>query len=406
MRGRSIAPDLARGAMLLLIAIANAPMLLWGYDSGLFGGHSLDGTVADRIAQTISITAIDGRVYPMFALLFGYGIVQLYTRQTAAGVDPVEARRLLRRRHWWMVAFGFVHAALLWYGDILGTYGLVGLLLVWLFLDRGDRTIRRWVIWLTSLMTAVMALAAIGAFLGGASMPVPSPGGGVAAFGSSAEPNYLVAAAKRIGEWALFNTPAGLFGMVVPIAVLIGFLAARHKVLDRPSEHLRLLKRTAVIGLTIGLGTGLVTALQNLDVWGLGRSYDPAFVCVQYLGGLFGGVGYVALFGLIAARLERDRQARGGSTGPISDAVQALGKRSLSGYLAQSVVLAPVLCAWGLGLGSSMTSWSVTVLAIAIWIATVVAAAAYERAGKRGPAERLLRYLAYPRPRTAPTGMA
>ena len=189
MRGRSIAPDLARGAMLLLIAIANAPMLLWGYDSGLFGGHSLDGSVADRIAQTTSITAIDGRVYPMFALLFGYGIVQLYTRQTAAGVDPAEARRLLRRRHWWMVAFGFVHAALLWYGDILGTYGLVGLLLVWLFLDRGDRTIRRWVIWLTSLMTAVMALAAIGAFLGGASMPVPSPGGGVAAFGSSAEPN-------------------------------------------------------------------------------------------------------------------------------------------------------------------------------------------------------------------------
>ncbi len=397
MRGRSIAPDLARGAMLLLIAIANAPMLLWGYDSGLFGGHSLDGSVADRISQTISITAIDGRVYPMFALLFGYGIVQLYTRQTAAGVDPAQARRLLRRRQWWMLAFGFVHAALLWYGDILGTYGLVGLLLVWLFLDRADRTIRRWVIWLTSLLTVVMLLAAVGGFVGGSSMPVPSPGGGVAAFGSSEEPNYFIAAAKRIGEWAIFNTPAGLFGFVVPIAVLVGFLAARHRVLDRPSEHIPLLRRTAVIGLTIGWGTGLVTALQNLDAWGLGRSFDPAFVSVQYLGGLFGGVGYVALFGLIAVRLERGREVRGGSTGPISEAVQALGKRSLSGYLVQSVVLAPVLCAWGLGLGSTMTSWSVTVLAIAIWIVTVFAAAAYERAGTRGPAERLLRYLAYPR---------
>ena len=31
------------------------------------------------------ITTVDMRVYPMFAFLFGYGIVQLYRRQIAAG---------------------------------------------------------------------------------------------------------------------------------------------------------------------------------------------------------------------------------------------------------------------------------------------------------------------------------
>ena len=87
------------------------------------------------------MTFIDSRVYPMFAFLFGYGMVQMFSRQVASGVPVKQARRLLRRRNWWLLAFGFVHAALLWNGDVLGAYGLAGLIMVGIFFKRRTRTL-------------------------------------------------------------------------------------------------------------------------------------------------------------------------------------------------------------------------------------------------------------------------
>jgi uncharacterized membrane protein YeiB len=392
--GRLLAPDLARGAMLLFIAIANAPWYLWGVDKGLIGAHPADGSPADLVAQTIALVAIDGRSYPMFAFLFGYGIIQLYRRQYEAGVSHRDARRLLRRRHLWMIAFGFVHALLLWYGDVIGAYGLAGLVLCWLFLDRRDAVIRVWVIVLVSLLGLFALLPAAGGALVAAFAPadasdfetfqIPNPNG---------ESSYLLSMVLRVGFWAALTPATAFLGLVVPAAILIAFLAARRGVLDDPVAHRRLLRRTAVIGLAVGWGTGALLAVQNLGWWGLPAGLDFAFLGLHTLGGLFGGLGYVAVFGLIAARLQSD----GRRPGSIAGALQAVGKRSLTCYLAQSVLFAPVLCAWGLGLGDDLTSWSVALYAIGVWLVTVVVAVLLERAGKRGPAEWLLRRLSYPR---------
>lgn len=396
MSARAIAPDLARGVMLLFIAIANAPWYLWGDENGMIGSHAAEGSPADLVAQSIALVAIDGRSYPMFAFLFGYGIVQLYHRQHEAGVSHRDARRLLRKRHWWMLAFGFVHALLLWYGDILGAYGLAGLLLCWLFLDRRDTTLRVWAVVLTALLVFGAAMSAVGGVLVSAFAPadavvatdIPIPD-------ANAEPDYLLAAALRVAMWAVLTPTTAVIGLVIPIAMLVAFVAARHRVLERPAEHRHLLVVTAVVGLAIGWGTGVVLAVQNLGGWGVPRELDWAFLAAHTTGGLFGGLGYIALFGLIAARIERGRPR----PGRVAGALQAVGKRSLTCYLAQSVVFAPLLCAWGLGLGGSMTSWSVALLAIAVWLATVVLAVLLERSGRRGPAEWMLRRLAYPRPR-------
>ncbi len=385
VRGRrSIAPDLARGFMLVLIAVANVPYFLWGRPTGT-GAHSADGSVADRVVQTVAITGIDSRVYPMFAFLFGYGIVQLYSRQLAAGTEPAAARRILRRRHWWMLAFGFAHAALLWYGDILGAYALTGLVLVWLFLRRSDRALAIWASVLVLLSAAFSVLTVA------AAASVDSDGTAAVTTDANAIPEYGAAMVERVTTWAEIMIPTVVFGFIVPTAVLLGMLAARHRVLDEPAAHAALLRRCAVVGLTIGWGTGLLLALQNLDALPFGPTADWALLALHTLGGLFGGLGYVAVFGLLAIRLERT------GARPFATAVQALGKRSMSGYLAQSLVFSPLLAAWGLGLGRYLSSWSATLLAVAVWAATVVIAVRLEDAGRRGPAETLLRRLAYPR---------
>ena len=87
-------------------------------------------------------------------------------------------------------------------------------------------------------------------------------------------------------------------------------------------------------------------------------------------------------------------------------AVTAVGKRSLSCYLAQSVICAPALAAWGLGLGETFGSAAAALFAIGVWLVTLMLAYLQERADQRGPAEVLLRRLVYPRSssRSTPAG--
>jgi uncharacterized protein len=105
--------------------------------------------------------------------------------------------------------------------------------------------------------------------------------------------------------------------------------------------------------------------------------------------GLAAGLGYVALFGLIAHRMGAWRRH------PTVVAVAAVGRRSLSSYLAHSLLFAPLLAAWGLGLGALLGSATMAAFAVGVWLVTVVGAYAMERAGWRGPAEVLLRRLTY-----------
>lgn len=385
LAGRSLAPDLARGTMLLLIAVANAPWYLWGREKSQFGGHPIDVSGADAVAQSLALIVIDGRTYPMFAFLFGYGIVQLHRRQLGAGLTERQARALLRRRHLWMLVFGFAHAALLWMGDVIGAYGLAGLVLVALFLKRPEREVRVW----ASALTGAMVLVALLGLLGGAAaLWAGADLGSFATPDPVADPNYITSVGMRVTEWFGIAVAQGLL-LATPVAMLLAFVAARHRVLEEPERHLPLLRRTAIAGIAIGWASGAVLALQNLGVLGLPRSVDWAFLGVQTVSGLAAGLGYVAVFGLIAARL-RDRPV-----GPAVGALRALGQRSLTCYLAQSVIFAPLMSAWGLGLGASLSSWSIALVAVGVWLLTLVLAVVLERARVRGPAEWLLRALAY-----------
>lgn len=81
---RALAPDLARGCMLLLIVLSNTGFHLWAAPHGASGWHPVGGSALDRVVQLLMITVLDLRIYPLFAFLFGYGMMQLFLRQTAA----------------------------------------------------------------------------------------------------------------------------------------------------------------------------------------------------------------------------------------------------------------------------------------------------------------------------------
>lgn len=404
---RSPAPDLARGLMLLLIAVANTPYYLWGSETGVASSHPVDGTVVDRVAASLVIVLVDLRTYPMFAFLFGYGMMQLYNRQRAAGTTHEQARRLLQRRNGLLLAFGLVHAALLWMGDVLGAYGLAGLLVVWLFFEARDRTLIVWTSVLGGLLTVGTLLAVVGsAFL--ATLPADDPAARelVKSFGpdtgAMSEPSYVASVVERLVFWVLGTVGQGVLMLVVPMMLLLAFWAGRRRILEHPGDHLPLLRRVAVVGLAVGWLGPLPAALDHLGVLPVPEHAAWVFLPVQIVTGFFGGLGYVALFGLVGHRVALRRTGAPSrdlfaTDGWFAGAIQAVGKRSLTSYLLQSVLCAPVLAAWGLGLGQHLGSFTMLLYAVAVWGVTVLFAVWLERTGRRGPAEVALRRLVYGR---------
>ncbi|GAB4084452.1 DUF418 domain-containing protein [Myceligenerans cantabricum] len=411
---RSPAPDLARGAMLLLIAVANTPFYLLGREHARGNVHPVGGSWLDRVVDFLTIVAVDQRVYPMFAFLFGYGMMQLYSRQIAAGTSPKRARRLVQVRNLWLLVAGFLHAALLWQGDILGAYGLAGLLLVRIFLGRREGTLLMAVSILLGLLLSVTGYVAADTFV----LAPPSP----AEAAQAAEPfphdepaialtSYLASVPARLGAWAPLAVAQGTFGLVVPMMILLGLVAGRRRILESPGEHLPLLRRVAVFGVATGFLGGLPSALDHAGVLRVPAG-DEFFALLPMTTGFFGGLGYVAVFGLVGCAVARRRRSGVGPAevqrtsvlvvdGVVAGAVQAVGRRSLTCYLLQSVLCAPVLAGWGLGLGQHLTSFSMFGYAVVVWLLTVVFAVWQEQRGMRGPAEVLLRRLVYRRVPTA-----
>ncbi|MGW7682703.1 DUF418 domain-containing protein [Kribbella sp. NPDC054772] len=374
---RALGPDLARGFMLLFIAFANSHYFI---DSDhVLGGFPTDGSVVDRVVATVIATFVDGRAFPMFGVLFGYGVAQIVRRQREAGRDWGQIRKLLWRRSLFLVVLGFLHAMLLYVGDILAAYGVL------LFL--GVCVLRwedRWLFVVAGFVLIMTALPTDDALAVSADRPDPS----------MLPTDLLGQFADRITVQP-FIAGLGWIGFVTPF--MVGLWAGRRRILERPAQYLTLLRTTALLGLTVAIAGALPVSLVIGGV--LNRPSDHALTILGPLHdatGVLGGFGYAALIVLIAHRL-------GDRRGPITLAVAAVGQRSLTCYLSQSVVWAVAFTPYLLDLSRALTTTTTALLAVATWLATVVLADQMRRADYRGPFELLIRKVTYQPKRTAAT---
>jgi uncharacterized membrane protein YeiB len=377
---RVLAPDLARGGMLLLIALANVTVWRYAQPVGV-RGYPSDPQGADQVVTMLQLTLVDGRAYPMFGLLFGYGVVQLARRRAAVGLPAPAVVSVVRRRGGWLLLIGVVHAVLLFPGDIVGAYGLLGILLAGLLVRGSD--------------SALIAIGVVG-------ITVSTLFGAAVAFIGTAKTLVLPSTAVADPVAALVARAAGYLGggllaatLTVTGAAALGAWGARRGLLDDPQRHRGLLVRLAAVGIGAAVLGGLPLALVGGGLWTPSVGVVALLGCLHAAAGYAGGVGYAALFGLLALRVGR----RGG-VGPVGSAVQACGQRSLSCYLAQSVAYAALLPAWTLGLGAQLRSGSAALLAVGVWLVILLVAAVSARLGVRGPAEAVLRRLTYGRART------
>jgi uncharacterized protein len=366
LASRKITPDLSRGLLLALIAVANAHLYLVdrpigyrGYPTGLSG--------VDAVLAVVQMVLVDGRVFPLFAAMVGFGLTRMARR------SPVS---VIRRRGLVLLGIGAVHGLLLFSGDIVGTYGMVILLLSPLVVRYGwDAVSTR------RLLTVAGVIGLVGVLLG-------APGGWPQ--GVVSEPSI---AAPTVGGFLLLHVPEWLGGLLagIPVtapAVLVGLVIARTGVLDDPAAHRRRLASWAVGGLGAGVVLGLPLALATVGVWTPGLATGAAVGMLHAASGYAGALGLIGLMGLLGA-----------VSWPGRDLVAAAGTWSMTMYLSQSVVFVAVFAVAFGGLGATASLTTATVIGLATWLVTVIVAGLLARAGHRGPFEVLVRRLTYPRPR-------
>lgn len=389
--------DVVRGFALIGIAAVNvAPGSMPVY--GLVAGLELWTSLPDRAAEWLIRLAAEGKFYPLFSFLFGFGFALQLERADARGARfaVLYARRLLA-----LLLIGLIHAVFIWYGDILVQYALLGFVLLLYFRRRRERTLLTW----AAIFLAIPILLNV-ALLVLVEVSRQSPDGAAAmerSFAESAAAYRSLAEeatrSYRDGSWAeiqaqrlsdlRFVYSTMLFFLPNVLAMfLVGVYAARRRILHDVPTHRRFIRAVAIWGGVVGL-VGSVAYVLSLE---LASRAEPSILSVlgsvgYGIGGPVLGLAYAALLTLAYTRSADVRRR----LAPLA----AAGRMALTNYLLQSVIATSVLYGYGLGLYGTMGPAAGLLLVAAIVALELWLSSWWLARFRFGPVEWLWRSLAY-----------
>ncbi|MBB1243841.1 DUF418 domain-containing protein, partial [Streptomyces durbertensis] len=367
---RILEVDALRGFALAGILLAN--VLVMAGPFALAGGRP-EETGADLIAHWLVAALVETKFYLLFSFLFGYSFTLQTSSAERAGASF--ERRMLRRLLALFV-LGVAHALLLYAGDILATYAVLGLVL---FAARRASPERAWraALWLYGVVSVLLLLVA--------ALAAAVPAG---EFGTAAEVRAEAAALTEayrggVAEVVAANAralPDLLLGALVGgghvvTAFLVGFVAGRRRLFsgEVPARRLR---RNCAIGAVVGVPGGVLMALGTVgplsDRWEvpasvLGMVTAPA-LSVAYASGL----------------LLWFRTARGAR---VASWLAPAGRMALTNYLTQSLVMALVFYGYGLDLYGRTGSAAAVCGALVLYLTQLYVSVRLMRRFRYGPVE-------------------
>jgi uncharacterized protein len=290
-------------------------------------------------------------------------------RAVAAGMSGL---RVHLARMAVLFAIGMIHYHLIWFGDILHLYAVVGVI-AYLFRNRRPRTLLGWGIGFTVLHLAIFTALTVyvvqldhAAHAGGATAAAVENWNDI---GGSFYPTADMVAKDlqlhRAGFSALanhriekaFDWVPGLvlFAPETLALMLFGMAGYKSGFLTGGWDDGRY-RKVAVIG--IGLGALASAALAVADV--MSRFYVPVV-----LGGFMAALapfrpvmafGYAALIILLTRR-----------GGWLATRLAAVGRAAFTNYLGTSLIATFVFNGWGLGLYGSVSRWQAWLLVPVVW---------------------------------------
>ncbi|MTJ82284.1 MAG: DUF418 domain-containing protein [Telmatospirillum sp.] len=368
--------DALRGFALLGILVVNIIAFASPYYSAGLPDPST-GKVLGRLAMATVSWLFETKFYLLFSFLFGYSFTLQMRSAERAGAS---FRPRILRRLAGLFLFGLGHGVLLFHGDILTTYAVLGLVL--LMLRRTDpRRLVRIALWLvvgTSLF-----------WLGIGILETLEPSGPSATSQDVARAiqAYRSSPATVVSQHLRDLTQMlGLLGLVqAPTALamfLLGLVAGQRGLFHDIGGHLPLFRRMLVAGAAIGLPCAAIYAVTSgafmgtpWEVFGLARSLLTAPLLT---GGYVGGL--VLLF-------------RGSAGAILVDVLAPAGRMALSNYLMQSLICAVIFYAYGFRMVGEIPPALAVLMAFGIFLIQLMASRWWMERCSYGPLEWALRAL-------------
>jgi uncharacterized protein len=401
--------DILRGFAVLGILLIN--ITSFGFPSNGEKDLSSAASIANPNLAAWLITSVlfEGKMRATFSMLFGAGIV-LFTTRAEARQDGSASMELYYRRLLWLLAFGFLHAAFLWNGDVLYEYAVGGALLypfrklqprillsagsLLLLIGAVQRVPSQWEIE-EKRKAAVEANAAqaAGATLSDKQRDAQEEWTSQM---RSLKPNDTQIAKEitdhQQGYWSVFllrqrdGSEGGAFSSSWDTAsmMLLGmgllklgvFSAAR-------SRHFYW--ALMIVGYCAGLMINGYTAYRTIqsnfepiNLWWNVASYD--------LGRLAMALGHIALLVLIfqAGRLRW-----------LTTRLAAVGQMALTNYLMQSLICTTLFYGYGAGLYGKLERYQLYSVVLGVWMVQLLLSPIWLRYFRFGPMEWLWRSLTY-----------
>lgn len=355
--------DALRGFALIGICVVNLPFMAWGLLA-----YPEPMSLWDAAAQALVLGAFEAKFFILFSFLFGFGLA-LQSRAAADGKLPPGA---YPRRLGGLLIFGIAHGSLLFPGDILTSYALLGALL-WRLRSASDGALRRLAV--AGLLLAVPAFAGLDLLShSGSGLPSDETAVLLAAYRGG----WLDILAQRLEDWLLVAT------LVLPLynwpmalaAFALGTIAGRRdaladmRVVQGFCRHYRW-----QLWLGAAVGNGLAAA---------GLSFGPDRLPVALPGLALGGPCLAVLYAGGLARLSGTWVYR-----RLAEA----GQVSLSLYLGQSLVVNGLI--HGFNLFARVGPMACLILAFLVSGGVILLAGPWLRFFRYGPAEWLLRCWTY-----------
>ena len=378
---RLVALDFLRGLAVLGITLANLPGFALpqaAYFSPLAAGGT---TPADITAWAFTFVVIEGKMRGLFAALFGASLLLVIGRADAAGENGAAVHL---RRMGILYLIGAAHLYLLWYGDILHHYALVGIGAL-LFVHAPVRVL------LLAAATALLVATIGGIGLVQAAVAPATHAAIEQSFGRPPAPLLLDEIAALRGPLAdgmvwRWRHDAGALGGLLANGpetlgyMLLGMAAFRTGFVTGAWPRARY---GWVAAATLPLGLVLEGALAaHLVV----RQFDTTAVVTASFA--LGPLIHAPMVAGYAALLLWRPPSR------LTDRLAAVGRMALSNYLLSSLLLAALFYGWGAGQFARWGRAEAYAVLPPLWGLLLLWSPAWLRHFHYGPAEWLWRSLA------------
>jgi uncharacterized protein len=392
---RLLEVDILRGFALFGILLVNMGLFGHSFYEYVLVQPASDGR-PDAIAAFLIAFLAEGKFYSLFSFLFGFGLAIQMSRALTRGTPfvPFYLRRMAI-----LLGIGLVHAYLIWVGDILVAYAVLGVLLL-LFRNRRPRTL---VIWSVALLVfiSLVYLALMGLMM--LASLVPDGTAAVQEVNQAMLAEYEAAAAQAnrvyttgsffdlIGQRVVdlnfiytktLYTAPNIFAMF-----LLGLAAGKKGIFNDITANRSFFRKLQIWGLVVGVPGNLVFALAGRSSF-MSDNMTPAFLASigQTLGAPMLSAFYLATIVLLAQNPRW--RARLSVLAPV-------GRMSLSNYLFQSLVCTTIFYSYGLGLFGQVGPAAGVLLTVVIYLVQIPMSHWWMKRFQFGPVEWLWRTLTY-----------